>query len=155
MVLGSGRFSDLIGHGQGALAGKYRRRLRTLKAPCDLNATRAVQRQIRESALLWYNIHAYLLSPLITLLIWLMIIAAVLSWLVAFNVVNPRNQFVGTIMRFSDAITRPLLRPLQRFIPPLGGIDITPIILILLLQFFDAYVLGKLIIPALASITPF
>jgi YggT family protein len=111
--------------------------------------------KFRESTLLWYNIHAYLLSPLITLLIWLMIIAAVLSWLVAFNVVNPRNQFVGTVMRFADAITRPLLRPLQRFIPPLGGIDITPIILILLLQFFDAYVLGRLVIPALASITPF
>ena len=104
--------------------------------------------------MLWYSIHAYLLSPLITLLIWLMIIAAVLSWLVAFNVVNARNEFVGMITRFADAITRPLLRPLQRFIPPLGGIDITPIIRILLLQFFDAYVLGKLIIPALASITP-
>jgi len=126
-----------------------------LKAPRVFNAKHAAPRQFRESALLWYNIHAYLLSPLITLLIWLMIIAAVLSWLVAFNVVNPRNQFVGTVMRFADAITRPLLRPLQRIIPPLGGIDITPIILILLLQFFDAYVLGKLIIPALASITPF
>ncbi len=108
----------------------------------------------RESALLWYNIHAYLLHPLITLLIWVMIISAVLSWLVAFNVVNPRNEFVGMIYRFSDAVTRPLLGPLQRIIPPLGGVDITPIILILLLQFFDAYVLGQLIIPALASITP-
>ncbi len=104
--------------------------------------------------MLWYNIHAYLLHPLISLLIWVMIISAVLSWLVAFNVVNPRNEFVGMIYRFSDAVTRPLLGPLQRIIPPLGGVDITPIILILLLQFFDAYVLGQLIIPALASITP-
>lgn len=104
--------------------------------------------------MLWYNIHAYLLHPLITLLIWVMIISAVLSWLVAFNVVNPRNEFVGMIMRFADAVSRPLLRPLQRVIPPLGGVDITPIILILLLQFFDAYILGQLIVPALASITP-
>jgi YggT family protein len=86
-------------------------------------------------------IYSFFLAPILTILVWLMIISAVLTWLVAFNVVNPRNQFVGTIMQFTDAITRPLLAPFRRFVPPLGGVDVTPILLILTIFFVRDWLL--------------
>ncbi len=75
------------------------------------------------------------------------IVSAVLSWLVAFNVINLRNQFVYGVVRFLDAVTRPILRPFQRFIPPLGGIDISPIIAILVLSAAQSYLLPWLARP--------
>jgi len=67
------------------------------------------------------------------LYVWLLIAAAVMSWLLAFHVVNPRNQFVATIGEFLYRITEPALRPIRRKMPDLGGIDISPIILILII----------------------
>jgi YggT family protein len=93
---------------------------------------------------LW-AIYGYFLKPLLTILVWVIVINAVLSWLVAFNVVNPQNQLVSMIGRFTYAITEPLLRPIRRFIPPLGGVDITPIILILAIIFTREYLLPELI----------
>src|SRR5690606_8775548 len=72
---------------------------------------------------------------LIRLYIWVLIISAILSWLVAFNVVNTRNRFVYTVMDFLWRITEPALRPIRRILPNLGGIDISPVILILILMF--------------------
>ena len=69
------------------------------------------------------------------LYIWLLIAAAILSWLVAFNVVNTRNQVVATIGDFLYRITEPVLRPIRAMLPNLGGLDISPVILILLLAF--------------------
>jgi YggT family protein len=77
----------------------------------------------------------WLINTLIQLYIWVLIINAVLSWLVAFNVVNTRNRFVYTVVDFSYRLTEPALRPIRRILPNLGGIDISPIILILLLIF--------------------
>lgn len=77
----------------------------------------------------------WLVNTLLGLLVWLLIANAVLSWLVAFNVVNPRNSFVNSIGRMLEGLTEPLLRPFRAIVPSLGGIDITPILLILLLQF--------------------
>jgi YggT family protein len=74
------------------------------------------------------------LSGLLSLLVLALIVSAVLSWLVAFDVVNYRNRFVYNLARFLDAVTRPVLRPFQKIIPPLGGVDISPIIAILILQ---------------------
>ncbi len=71
----------------------------------------------------------------INLYVWLVIASAILSWLVAFNVVNTRNQFIYTIGDFLHRITEPALRPIRRFLPNLGGIDISPVILILVLFF--------------------
>ena len=71
----------------------------------------------------------------LNLYVWLLIAAAVLSWLVAFNVVNTRNDFVRSLLDFLYRITEPALRPIRRFLPNLGGIDISPVILILLLLF--------------------
>jgi YggT family protein len=67
--------------------------------------------------------------------IWLLIASAVLSWLVAFNVVNTRNQLVSTIGDFLYRITEPALRPIRRIIPNMGGIDISPVIAILIIIF--------------------
>ena len=78
---------------------------------------------------------AWLINTIIGLLIFLIIAQAIVSWLVAFNVVNVRNSFVYNAVRFLDRVTEPLLRPLRRFIPSFGGIDITPVILLLGLQF--------------------
>jgi len=67
------------------------------------------------------------------LYVWLLILAAILSWLLAFNVVNARNQFVSMVWNFLYQITEPVLRPIRNILPNLGGIDISPIILILLI----------------------
>jgi YggT family protein len=64
---------------------------------------------------------------------WVIIAAAIFSWLYAFGVVNPRNQAVNTIARMLYQLTEPALRPLRRFVPSFGGIDITPIILLLII----------------------
>ena len=75
------------------------------------------------------------------LLWWLIILSAVFSWLYAFNVVNPRNQFVGTVGNFLFRVTEPLLRPIRRVLPDLGGIDISPIVLLLILFFVRQFLL--------------
>jgi YggT family protein len=76
-----------------------------------------------------------ILSIAIELYIWALIISAILSWLVAFNVVNTSNRFVYTVGDVLWRITEPALRPLRRIIPIMGGIDLSPIALILVLYF--------------------
>jgi len=71
------------------------------------------------------------------LYVWLLIASAILSWLIAFNVVNTRNQFVSSIAEFLYRITEPLLAPIRNFMPNLGGLDISPIILILIIMFIQ------------------
>jgi YggT family protein len=78
--------------------------------------------------------------------VWLLIAAAILSWLVAFNVVNTRNQFVASIGEFLYRITEPALRPIRSILPNLGGIDISPVILILII-FFIQNVIVRYIYP--------
>ena len=73
----------------------------------------------------------------IDLYIWLVIIGAILSWLVAFNVINTSNQLVYLILDFLYRITEPALRRIKRFLPNLGGIDISPVILIFGLIFIQ------------------
>jgi len=68
------------------------------------------------------------------LYVWLLIASAILSWLIAFNVVNTRNQFVSSIAEFLYRITDPVLRPIRNLMPDLGGLDISPIILILIIM---------------------
>jgi YggT family protein len=80
------------------------------------------------------------------LYIWLLIASAVLSWLVAFNVVNTRNQFVAMAGDFLYRITEPLLRPIRNMLPNLGGLDISPIILILIIIFIR-YCIALYILP--------
>lgn len=77
----------------------------------------------------------WLFDTLITLYVWILIASAILSWLVAFNVVNPHNQLVRSIGEFLWRVTEPVLAPIRRFLPNLGGIDISPVILIIGLYF--------------------
>lgn len=78
-----------------------------------------------------------ILSIAIELYIWAVILSAVMTWLVHFGVVNPRNQFVGMVGEFLWRLTEPALRPFRRIVPNLGGIDISPILLILVLMFLQ------------------
>ena len=80
------------------------------------------------------------------LYVWILIAAAVLSWLVAFNVVNTRNPVVASIGEFLYRITEPLLRPIRNALPNLGGIDISPVVLILIIIFLR-YVIALYILP--------
>ena len=75
----------------------------------------------------------FIASALLSLLWWAIIISAVMSWLVAFDVINLRNRAVYQISNFLDRVTGPVLRPFQRLIPPLGGIDVSAIIVLLLI----------------------
>ena len=69
---------------------------------------------------------------------WIIIAAAVMSWLVAFGVLNVRNQFIRVVVDLLYRLTEPLLRPIRRFLPNLGGVDISPIILLLGLYFLES-----------------
>jgi YggT family protein len=77
----------------------------------------------------------WLIDTVLELYIWVIIASVVLSWLIAFNVINTRNSFVYQIGDFLNRATEPALRPLRGFLPNLGGIDIAPVVLILLLVF--------------------
>ncbi len=76
-----------------------------------------------------------LIHTILEILIWILIASAVLSWLVAFNVINTRNRVVYMIGDFLHRVTEPLLRPVRNILPNLGGIDLSPIVVILLLVF--------------------
>jgi YggT family protein len=78
---------------------------------------------------------------LIDLLIWIIIASAVLSWLIAFNVVNPYNQFVRSLWELFQRVTEPMLRPIRRLLPDMGGIDVSPVILILILIFIRVVII--------------
>ena len=66
---------------------------------------------------------------------WVIIAVAVMSWLIAFDVLNIRQNFVRTVWSAMNALTEPLLRPIRRVLPNLGGLDISPVILLLLIYF--------------------
>ncbi|MDI3469626.1 MAG: YggT family protein [Pseudolabrys sp.] len=86
------------------------------------------------------NPFLWLIFTLIDLYIWILIASAVLSWLVAFNVVNTRNPLVASIGEFLYRITEPALRPIRNILPNLGGIDVSPVILIIGLLFLKQLV---------------
>jgi YggT family protein len=77
----------------------------------------------------------WLVNTVLGLMTWAIIISAIMSWLFAFDVINHRNRFVNQIAMFLDSLTGPILAPFRKIIPPLGGLDITPIAAILTLQF--------------------
>ena len=76
-----------------------------------------------------------LLDSIITIYLWIIIINALLSWLVAFNILNTQNRFVFSILDTTYKLTDPVLNKIRRFVPTFGSIDISPVILILLLMF--------------------
>ena len=76
-----------------------------------------------------------LLDSVISIYLWIIIINAVLSWLVAFNILNTQNRFVFSVLDATYKMTDPVLNRIRRFIPTFGSIDVSPVILILLLMF--------------------
>jgi YggT family protein len=94
----------------------------------------------------------FLIFSLIDLVIFVVIVTAILSWLIAFDVLNVRNPTVNRIVRVLEAITDPLLRPIRRFMPNLGGIDISPIILLLLLQALKILIRNTIAGPLVAAL---
>ena len=77
----------------------------------------------------------FLLDSIITIYLWIIIINAILSWLVAFNVLNTQNRFVFSVLDATYKLTDPALSKIRRFIPMFGSIDISPVVLILILMF--------------------
>ena len=75
----------------------------------------------------------------LNLYIWVLIVGAVMSWLVAFGVINMHNRFVQMVSEFIHRVTEPLLRPIRRILPPMGGLDLSPLVLILLIIFTQSF----------------
>ena len=90
---------------------------------------------------------AKLIDSVIDIYTWVVIASAIMSWLVAFGVVNVRNQFIRVIVDLLFRLTEPVLRPIRRILPNLGGVDISPVILLLGL-FFLRSLLWEYVWPA-------
>ena len=86
-----------------------------------------------------------LLHSLISLYLWCLFIFVILSWLINFGIVNTQNRFIYLLMDFLYKITEPALRPIRRFVPNFGGIDISPIILVLGLIFVRNLIMVDLV----------
>ena len=86
----------------------------------------------------------YFVNIVLDMYKWVLIAAIVMSWLIGFNVINGHNPFVRSLWQALSAVTEPLLRPIRRMLPDMGGIDISPIILYLAILFIQIVVLGNL-----------
>jgi YggT family protein len=84
---------------------------------------------------------------LLTILLWVIIIQAVLSWLIAFNVINTHNDFVRNVWTTLDRITEPLYRPIRKIMPDFGALDLSPLVVIIILNILISIVLPSLIQP--------
>ena len=87
----------------------------------------------------------FFVSRLLTIYVYVLIAAAVFSWLLAFNVVNAGSPFVSTVGRFLYQITEPVLAPVRRFLPNFGGIDISPIVVIIAIYFIQVVIIPNLV----------
>lgn len=80
------------------------------------------------------------ISMILTLVWWVFLIMIIMSWLIGFNVINTRNQFVAGVWRVLNAITEPILRPIRRIIPPMGGLDLSPIVVFVVIFFLQNWI---------------
>ena len=79
-------------------------------------------------------------SLILTLVWWVFLIMIIMSWLINFNVINTQNRFVETVWRIVNQITEPILRPIRRIIPPVGGFDLSPIIVFVVIFFLQNWI---------------
>lgn len=84
---------------------------------------------------------------LLDLLKWVVIISVIISWLVAFGIINTYNDFARSVMQFLNAVTEPMLRPFRAIIPPINGVDLSPLLLILFIIFVQWVVIRGWLIP--------
>jgi len=92
-----------------------------------------------------------ILQILLNVVWWVIIIQAILSWLVAFNVVNTHNDFVRQLLYALDRMTEPMYRPIRRVLPDFGGLDFAPIVVLILLYIVQSVVLPRLFAGLLAA----
>ena len=85
-----------------------------------------------------------ILQYLLGIVWWVIVVQAVMSWLIAFNVINTHNQFVGQLWMVLDRITEPLYRPFRRIMPDFGGLDLTPMLVLIIIIILDGPVLSYL-----------
>ena len=83
---------------------------------------------------------------LLQVVIWIIVIQAILSWLVAFNVVNTHNDFVRSFYNALDRITAPLYRPIRKILPDFGALDLSPLVVLLII-----YILSNFVLPTIAA----
>lgn len=95
--------------------------------------------------------------PLLQFVSWLLglyttvvVVAVILSWLIAFNVVNPYNQFVQMVREVVYKLTEPLLRPIRNALPDFGGLDLSPVVLIIIIYFIQSVVINGWLVPFFA-----
>ena len=91
---------------------------------------------------------AQIIQILLTAIWWIIIIQAILSWLVAFNVINMHSDFVRTILYALDRMTAPLYRPIRRIMPDLGALDLSPLVVLLLLSIVQQVFMPRLFVSA-------
>jgi len=77
------------------------------------------------------------LSLILSLVWWVFLVMIIMSWLISFGVINTRNQFVAGLWRALNQVTDPILRPIRRVIPPMGGLDLSPIIVFIIIFFLQ------------------
>ena len=68
---------------------------------------------------------------------WVFLIMIIMSWLISFNVINTRNQFVAAVWRVLNQLTEPILKPIRRIIPPVGGLDLSPLVVFVIIFFLQ------------------
>ena len=86
----------------------------------------------------------YLIDLIATAFIWIIILGVVMSWLIGFNVINGHNPYVRMFQRFADRVTEPFLGPIRRALPDLGGLDISPMILLVAIYLTEWFLIGLL-----------
>lgn len=84
------------------------------------------------------------IAMLLNLVWWVFLIMIIMSWLISFNVINTRNQFVASVWRILNQVTEPILRPIRRIIPPMGGLDLSPIIVFVIIFFLQSFIANDL-----------
>ncbi len=91
------------------------------------------------------NVLLEIIQVLLTVLWWIIVVQAILSWLIAFNVINTYNDFVRTLWQGLDRLTEPLYRPIRKIMPDFGALDLSPLVVLVLI-----FILSNILIPALA-----
>jgi len=80
------------------------------------------------------------LSLILNIVWWIFLIMIIMSWLISFNIINTRNTFVASVWRILNQITEPILRPIRRFLPSMGGLDLSPIIVFVVIFFLQSLI---------------
>ena len=84
------------------------------------------------------------LNFILSIVWWIFLVMIIMSWLISFNVINTRNQFVAGLWRALNQVTDPILRPIRRIIPPMGGLDLSPIIVFIIIFFLQSFIANDL-----------